>query len=153
MKINPHVLGRMISHPVISTSRSLPLYEDRSTCPWTDDIAPVITTSRSMPSWLLIQSHEYGGLSAETQANGPALGTAEPCSAVFNTLGWCASLQALGPGRGAGQVGQVDDFSTHPPRPEIIIDGYVLFRWERWRFIREYDVIDKSDGNWMGSGY
>ena len=70
MKMDPHALGRMTSHPVISTSRSLPL-----------DINPV----------------SYGGLSAETQANVPPLGTAELCC-VQHMGGRCAGLQALGSG-------------------------------------------------------
>eukprot|EP01043_Picozoa_sp_COSAG02_P051545 COSAG02_NODE_5440_length_4328_cov_4.242374_2_plen_141_part_00 len=67
MKINPHVLGRMISHPVVSTRRSLPL-----------DINP----------------ESCGDLSAETQANVPPLGTAEVCC-VQHTVAHCG-LPALG---------------------------------------------------------
>ena len=70
MEMNPHVLGRMISSPVISTSRSPPL-----------DVNP----------------ESYGGLSAETQANVPPLGTAELCC-VQHMGGRCAGLQALGSG-------------------------------------------------------
>jgi hypothetical protein len=43
---------------------------------------------------------------------------------------------------------QVVDFRTHPPHPEIIVEGYDVFGLEM-------DTIhfDESDKDWMGSGY